>query len=211
MAVYDEFYSAFVRLDKEACVSIIYRALSDNTISIFDLYEGVLRRSLEHISDKESDPTHKIWKEHIQSSIVRTVLEMAFPFVLKQRGVQAKGRAAIVCPDQEQHELGARMVSDYMTLLGYQTWFVGRNTPKEEFNDMIGQLSLDVVALSVTNYFNLSAAIKTVDMIQKEHPAVKILAGGRAIEHNPDVLMQRGVIITRSMKELSEALNGGTV
>ena len=211
MAIFEQFAEAFDRLDKEACIQITFDALSVGEIGIVDLYEGVLRRSLSDLTDKEVDPQHKIWKEHIQSSIVRTVLEMAFPFVIKQRQTHVMGKAAIVCPDQEQHELGARMVSDYMSLLGYQTLYVGRNTPKDEFNDMISTLSLDVVALSVTNYYNLSSAIKTVEMIRAKFPQIKIIAGGLAIQNNPQSLANLNVEITRNYSELQRALVGGAL
>ena len=211
MTIFEQFAEAFDQLDKEACIQITFDALSVGEIGIVDLYEGVLRRSLVNLTDKEVDPQHKIWKEHIQSSIVRTVLEMAFPFVIKQRQTHVKGKAAIVCPDQEQHELGARMVSDYMSLLGYQTLFVGRNTPKEEFNDMISTLSLDVVALSVTNYYNLSSAIKTVEMIRAKFPQIKIIVGGLAIQNNPQSLANLNVEITRNYSELQRALVGGAL
>jgi methanogenic corrinoid protein MtbC1 len=170
MTLFEEFYRSFEALDQERCIQLSYDALSSESISIEDLYEDVLRKSLSFLTDNESDPTHKIWKEHIQSAIVRTIIEMAYPFVLKQRKLNLNKKAAIVCPDGEQHELGARMVSDYLRLLGYETYFVGRDTPRLEFLDMIKTLDLDVVAISVTNYYNLSKALQTVVDVKRTLP-----------------------------------------
>ena len=185
-----------------------YDALSNETISIEDLYENVLRKSLLVLTDKETDPTHKIWKEHIQSAIVRTIIEMAYPFVLKQRKTNLNKKAAIVCPDGEQHELGARMVSDYLRILGFETYFVGRDTPRLEFLDMIKTLNLDVVAISVTNYYNLSKALQTVVDVKEHFPEVTLVAGGRGLDLNAEILIKHDVLITHDLNDLKRHLGG---
>lgn len=207
--MFETFYEAFDKLDKERSVQLAFDALNNQKITIVELYEGILRRSLAHLSDKESDPTHKIWKEHIQSSIVRTILEMAYPFVLKERSSKVLGSAAVVCPDQEQHELGARMVADYLTLLGYRTYFVGRNTPRNEFIDLISEMNMDIIAMSVTNYYNISAAIKTIQLIRQSGNFPKILVGGIAVANNPQAFEGLNVTLTQSFEDLQHAVGGG--
>jgi methanogenic corrinoid protein MtbC1 len=206
MTLFEEFYRSFEALDQERCIQLSYDALSSESISIEDLYEDVLRKSLSFLTDNESDPTHKIWKEHIQSAIVRTIIEMAYPFVLKQRKLNLNKKAAIVCPDGEQHELGARMVSDYLRLLGYETYFVGRDTPRLEFLDMIKTLDLDVVAISVTNYYNLSKALQTVVDVKEHFPEVTLVAGGRGLDVNSEVLVKHDVMITHDLNDLKRYL-----
>lgn len=208
MPLYEEFNRAFQALDQERCIQLTYDALSNESIRVEDLYENVLRKSLSVLTDKETDPTHKIWKEHIQSSIVRTIIEMAYPFVLKQRKVNLNKKAAIVCPDGEQHELGARMVSDYLRIMGYETYFVGRDTPRLEFLDMIKVLDLDVVAISVTNYYNLSKALQTVVDVKEHFPEVTLVAGGRGLDVNSEVLLKHDVLITHDLNDLKRYLGG---
>lgn len=208
MPLYEEFDQAFQTLNQERCIQLSYDALSNETISIEDLYENVLRKSLLVLTDKETDPTHKIWKEHIQSAIVRTIIEMAYPFVLKQRKTNLNKKAAIVCPDGEQHELGARMVSDYLRILGFETYFVGRDTPRLEFLDMIKTLNLDVVAISVTNYYNLSKALQTVVDVKEHFPEVTLVAGGRGLDLNAEILIKHDVLITHDLNDLKRHLGG---
>lgn len=209
MAFYEEFYDAFDALDKEKCVNLAYDALVQKEQSIETLYENILKKALSNISDVETDPDHKIWKEHIQSSIIRTIVEMAFPFVLKERKSEILGKAAVVCPDGEEHELGARMVSDYISLLGYETYFVGKSTPKKEFIDMIKTMDLSVVALSVTNYYNLSQTLKTIQLIRETYPDLTILLGGHGIEANSESLSQYKVQIAHDYKDIRELIGGG--
>lgn len=198
------FMEAFDRLDKETCVTLAYEALSSGAMDVATLYDGVLRKSMENLTDVETDPLHKIWKEHIKSSIIRTIIEMSFPFVVKAKATVAKGRAAVVCPDGEEHELGARMISDYLTLLGYETYFVGKSTPKKEFVDLIESLNLDVVALSVTNYYNFSVTLKTVELIREHFPNLTLIAGGRGFDHNPQALVAYNVTLAQNFTELAQ-------
>lgn len=208
MPLFEEFNRAFQALDQEHCIQLTYDALSNEIISVEDLYENVLRKALSVLTDKETDPTHKIWREHVQSSIVRTIIEMTYPFVMKQRIRNLNKKAAVVCPDGEQHELGARMVSDYLRMLGYETYFVGRDTPRLEFLDMIKTLNLDVVAISVTNYYNLSKALQTVVDVKEHFPEVTLVAGGRGLDANAEVLVKHDVLITHDLNDLKRILGG---
>lgn len=40
-----------------------------------------------------------------------------------------KGVATVLCPPEEYHDLEARMVADFFTIAGFDTIYVGGNTP----------------------------------------------------------------------------------
>ncbi len=206
MHLYEAFYDAFEKLEQEKCIELVNDALKNQSISIEDLYENVLRMSMSHLTDVESDVNHKIWKEHIQSGIIRSVIEMAYPYVLKQRNKQASKRAAVICPDGEQHELGARMVSDYIRMMGFETFFVGRDTPRKELFDLINSLKLDLIAISVTNYYNLSKAVQMVSFIESNFPSIKLIVGGKGFEMNPNLFDQNKVEITHTYEDIKRVL-----
>lgn len=206
MHLYEAFYDAFEKLEQEKCIELVNDALMNNRISIEDLYENVLRKSMSHLTDVESDVNHKIWKEHIQSGIVRSVIEMAYPYVLNQRNTHVTKRAAVICPDGEQHELGARMVSDYIRMMGFETFFVGRDTPRKELFDLIDTLKLDLIAISVTNYYNLSKAVQMVSFIESNFPSIKLIVGGKGFEMNPDLFDQNKVDVTYTYEDIKRVL-----
>lgn len=206
MHLYEAFYDAFEKLEQEKCIELVNDALKSQSISIEDLYENVLRMSMSHLTDVESDVNHKIWKEHIQSGIVRSVIEMVYPYVLSQRNKIASKRAAVICPDGEQHELGARMVSDYIRMMGFETFFVGRDTPRKELFDLINTLNLDLIAISVTNYYNLSKAVQMVAFIEANFPNIKLIVGGKGFEMNPNLFDQNKIEITHTYEDIKRVL-----
>jgi methanogenic corrinoid protein MtbC1 len=134
------------------------------------------------------------------------VIEMAYPYVLNLRDTKPLKRAAVICPDGEQHELGARMVSDYIRMMGFETFFVGRDTPRKELFDLIETLKLDLVAISVTNYYNLSKAVQMVSLIETSFPTIKLIVGGKAFEMNPNLFDQSNVKVTHTYKEIKRVL-----
>ena len=102
--------------------------LENKEISIIELYENVLTMALYDIDCQEGD-IECIWKEHVQTSIVRTIVELVYPYVLKEKEETKKDKVLVVCPTEEHHEIGAKMAHDFFLLQGYDSTFIGANTP----------------------------------------------------------------------------------
>lgn len=196
MAVQNEFEQKLIedfqrilgQFDKPGCVHLIKTALASNEINIVDLYTNVLAPSLNTIASNDKEQTISIWEEHVKSSIVRTVLENAYPYVLQQRAAMAPlpraVKAMVVCLEEEYHEIGALMSSDFMTLLGFDVIFIGANTPKEDIFKALESVKPQVLCVSISNYYHLSKLHHLIDEIHAnlaEKPLIAV--GGYAIDH----------------------------
>ncbi len=188
-----EFMKHLESLNKEKCISLIKEALDNKSISIPNLYENVLAKGLANISSNEKEQEITVWEEHVQSGIVRTAIEMSYPYILEKRDSIGNGdlKAIVFCQEEEYHELGARMITDFLTLLGFNAVFVGANTPKLEAIDAIIDFNPDLVCISVTNYFHLMTLkdlINDLRNVKSRHNIkFKILVGGYAIDNTPSV------------------------
>ena len=186
--------------DKEKAVSFVLSKLQGGEIDIVTLYNELLAPALNNMKC-EGPEEFCIWKEHVRSSIVRQVIENCYPYVLKERdakyGGTGKGKKVMVlCPTEELHEIGPRMAADFFTLNGYDVTFVGANTPARSFISAVDIIKPDYVAISVTNYYNLSAARKTIEKLRgRKHKAFKIIVGGFAFTRNPDIYKEIGADI----------------
>ncbi|NCA67459.1 MAG: cobalamin-binding protein [Clostridia bacterium] len=190
-----EMFSAYLDDEnKEKAVSLIIEAFEKaQSIETFvDIYTKILERSLNELKCNLKDKKICIWKEHVRSSIVRTILECAYPYIVKLRqklfNGERHGTAVIVCPDGEYHEIGARMASDFFMLAGFDSIYVGSSTPKEEFIYAINEIRPKILALSVTNYYNIISAKRTIAAvcaIAEVRPL--IVVGGNAFVNNPDI------------------------
>lgn len=183
------FGEALLKLDKPQAISLVQKALEEKSVNIVDLYTKILAPSLGKIASNETNQTIPIWQEHVQSGIVRSVLEITYPYLT--RSVESSSanslKALVFCLEEEYHELGARMITDFLTLLGFEAIFIGANTPKNEILDAIESLDPDLVCISVTNYFHLTRLkdlIILMNAVFKEK-RFKTLVGGYAVDHTP--------------------------
>lgn len=213
-----EFYQAFLdalgREDKERAVQLVMQLLEAGDVGVVQLYTQVLGPALNEWECKEREDPTCIWREHVRSSIVRTIVEMAYPYVLKERdasGVQPSGvRVAVLCPPEELHEIGPRMVADFFTLAGYDVTFVGANTPIETMIESVRTVKPRYVAVSVTNYYNLVALRRAVEGIRDAMPeGTEIIVGGSAFAERPSRTQEVGADRLLATFEDIKALGGG--
>ena len=197
---YEEFLKFLDNEDKENSVKYIISKLDGKEIDIPTLYTEILAPSLNSFyCDGEVDELC-IWKEHIRTSIIKTIIEICYPYIIRERkenGFEPKHiKVLIGCPAEELHDVGAKMVADFFTLYGYEAIFVGANTPRTEIGDAINTLKPRIIAISVTNYFNLMEAEKAISLI-KEHTDFdgKIIVGGLAFMKNPEIYKKIGADI----------------
>ncbi|MDD4307902.1 MAG: cobalamin-dependent protein [Thermoplasmata archaeon] len=190
-----ELYSQFVDLlqkeDKGKAVQLVLEKLESGELDILTLYSEILTPAQNGLVCWQDDSLC-IWREHVRTSIVRTVLECCYPYVVKEipKYRVANGEKVIIgCPSEEYHEIGARMVADYFTLLGFHVTFVGANTPQSEIMNAIAHVKPKIVGISVSNFYNLVAAGKIVGSLarirKEEDLDFRIVVGGNAFRLNP--------------------------
>lgn len=213
------FQNALQRFDKVACTEMVLQALNEKTIDIVSLYAEIIVPTLNAVASDSQPQQIPIWAEHVQSAIVRGVMEIAYPYLLKESqslDVQidatiSKPKALIFCLTEEYHEIGARMTADYLTLLGFDTIFIGANTPTKEALDAIATLNPRLVCISVTNYYHLARLQHFLDELeaQKRLKQFVTAVGGYAIDHSPDVkqLIKADFFVTsyHDLKAVKEA------
>lgn len=195
--LYEELLGYLMEENKEKSVTLCIEALEKGQIDVVKLYEQVLTPALNHIIlEYPDDENNLIWKEHVRSGIIRTIVESAYPYVLKDRGKLGNNKSEnviIMCPRFEEHDLGARMVADFFTIVGYDATFIGANTPERTILKAIESIKPKYVSMSVTNYYNLTTGKKTIDIIRETSDyKITFLLGGHAFNQNPNVCKEIG-------------------
>ena len=201
------FREALEQMDKARCVRLSLSMLDQKSFDVAGLYTQVLAPALNSMTESEDRQPAAIWREHVRSAIIRTIIECAYPYVLAESEARAdrqdKGKVVIVSPSDEFHELGARMGSDFFLLCGYKTIFVGSNTPKA---DMLKGLELeqpDYVVINVVNYYNLFKVQGIVAEIRQLWPQLRILASGYAFNHDPELVHRIGALsVIRTIEDI---------
>lgn len=180
------FQETLNRLDRHQAVDYALALLEKGQVTIPVLYEMVLAPALNAVMVNRTNEEEGIWKEHVMTSIVRTIIENAYPYVLKERKenpekVSGK-RVLLAAPEEEYHEIGIRMGLDFYEICGYEVFFIGGNTPEATLLHAIGELKPDILSLSVTNYLNLVGVRHTMERLrQKTEPKLLLVLSGSAL------------------------------
>jgi methanogenic corrinoid protein MtbC1 len=190
MDLYSDLKSKLYESKKDETIDTVMSAL-DNGTDVIELYKVFSKILNEWDCDYEKDPLC-IWKEHKISSIVRTAIECSYPFIMKNKAPESTLTCAVFCPQEEEHELGARMVADVFTLNGIKTIFVGKEVPFNTFIEALKVEQFDMISISITDYYNLVYLCRFVDGLKRYSPKTKVLVGGRALYKNPEYYKKCG-------------------
>jgi methanogenic corrinoid protein MtbC1 len=86
----------------------------------------------------------------------------------------------ISCAANEFHQIGGKMVADMFELNGWDSQFIGANTPEDHMLAHIQDEKPDLVGLSVSVYFNMPALKAGLAAIRGNFQHLDILVGGQA-------------------------------
>ena len=103
-------------------------------------------------------------------------------------------RLVVTCMGGELHEVGARMVADFLEMAGWDSYFLGANTPSASILAAIAERKADILALSVTIHYNVEVARKLLSEIRHSPDAsgLKVLVGGRPFLVAPNLWSTMG-------------------
>lgn len=211
--LYDKLLLSLQEENKEKALNICLTALEEKKIYVVELYENLLTSALNSIIDEFPHDEDLIWREHVRSGIIRSIVEAAYPYVLEERdalGGKDKGNVIVMCPAYEDHDLGARMIADFFTIAGYKSTFIGAKTPINTILKAVEMVSPQYLCISVTNYYNLISTKKTVESIKSSRDEdITILVGGSAFKSNPHAVEEvGGDYLFKSFKDILDFSKG---
>ena len=192
---YNEFIKIFDANDKDECLFYCIEGIEKGKFTIPELYEGILKPALYNIDTCHISDPGCIWKEHLKTAIVITIVESIYPYVIKlgREQERANKKIILVNPEKEYHEIGLRMTSDFFQINGYDTVFVGTNTPRMQICQAIKSEKPDYIAISVTDYYLIFEAKKIIERIKENCKYdIKVILGGQAFKKNRHLVEEIG-------------------
>jgi methanogenic corrinoid protein MtbC1 len=177
---YAHYLEALLAGDRHRCREL-FEGLLDGGVDLRTLYQDLVQRSLYEVGTLWERGRASVATEHLATAITESLLNLVYPRLFSQPRI---GKSAVVsCSANEHHQIGGKIVADTFELNGWRGYFLGANTPPADLLDLIREKRPDVVALSLTVYFNLEALLQTAAAVRAAFPAVPILVGGQAFRH----------------------------
>lgn len=183
-----EFLCALLQGNRGECSKILHAHL-DNQMPVHDLYEEVIRKTLYEVGELWELNLISVATEHLASAIVEAIMnELYLTTVHKEKG---EGKVVVTCVENEFHQIGIKMVSDIFELNGWNSFFLGANTPTHELISFAEFVKPDLLAISLSIYFNIPVLEKMIWKIDEEIPNLSILVGGQAFRRGGQEMIAR--------------------
>jgi methanogenic corrinoid protein MtbC1 len=118
-------------------------------------------------------------QEHYCTGATQLVMSQLYPYLFT--GERKDRKMVTTCVSGELHEMGARMVTDFFEMQGWDTYYLGANMPIEGVINFLSETKPQCLAISATMTFHVSAVEEMIKKI-KSSPEVssdlKIIVGG---------------------------------
>ncbi len=203
---YTAYLNALLKGNAAECAATIHRLMEQN-IPPVDLYTHLFQRALYRVGRLWETNRISVAVEHLATALTEKMLAMVYPKILSAATIVDR-KAVISCSVNEYHQIGARMVADIMEVNGWDTRFLGANTPISDLLAMIQETDPDVVGLSVSIYFNMTALHKMIAELRSAYPGVAIFIGGQAFRWGGGNIEKQfsNVYLFASLHELEKAV-----
>lgn len=175
--LYNSYLTNLLNGNRKFCVDIV-SGLLNKDIELKILYRELFQKSLYEVGTLWENNKISVAVEHLATSITSSLMNMAYPTLFKSEKKDYK--SLITCVANEFHQIGAQMVSDIFELNGWNSYFLGSNTPDKDLFKMIETEKPDVLGLSLSVYFNLPVLLDLLEKIDRNLSELNIIVGGQA-------------------------------
>ncbi len=185
------YLETLLRGERAAASRLILEAVDGGT-SVRDIYLRVFQPVQREIGRLWQSNQISVAQEHYCTAATQLVMSQLYPRIFAAEKIGR--RLVATCVSGELHEMGARMVADFFEMAGWDTYYVGANTPTESVMQTVVERRADVLAISATMTFHVSQVAELVRAVRaSEAGQVKILVGGYPFNVSPDLWRRFGV------------------
>jgi MerR family transcriptional regulator, light-induced transcriptional regulator len=180
----------------EALEIVLDDALADD-VPIRTLYLDVVQASLQELGRLWREKRITVAQEHAATEIAR--LALAQLRVHLPCGRSNGKHVAVACVEGELHDLGARIMADFLEMDGFAVQFFGANVPTETLASLVRRRPADGLALSATAAQSLGALRRAVAAVRAAAgPDVPVFVGGHLFVRRPGLAAELGVLCART-------------
>lgn len=147
-------------------------------VSVQDIYLHVFQPCQHEIGRLWQMNQISVAQEHYCTAVTQLIMSQLYVHIFNS---PKNGRSLVAtCVGSELHEIGMRMVADFFEMDGWDTYYLGANTPTASIIRTLTERKADILAISCTMIFHIKLVedlIKQVRAIDSDRK-IKILTGG---------------------------------
>jgi methanogenic corrinoid protein MtbC1 len=181
-----DYLAALLHGDRRQASKLILDAVEGGA-SVKEIYLRVFQRSQYEIGRLWQINEITVAKEHYCTAATQLIMSQLYPHIFA--GEKNGGTYVGTCVSGNLHEIGGRMIADFFEMAGWNSYYLGANTPAESVVDTLIERGADILGISATMTSHLGAVEELVEIVRGKRACagVKILVGGYPFNIAPDL------------------------
>jgi methanogenic corrinoid protein MtbC1 len=177
MPVAEQYLDALLSAERGTASRLILSAV-DEGVSVKDVYLYVFQPVQREIGRLWQTNQISVAQEHYCTAATQMIMSQLYPRIFG--GQRRDRRLVATCVSGELHELGVRMIADFFELEGWDTYYLGANTPTPSIAQAVVEQQADVLAISATITFHVAQVQDVIEHVRASGAGqhVRIIVGG---------------------------------
>lgn len=164
----------------------------DSGLSVKDIYLHVFQPSQREIGRLWQMNQVSVAQEHYSTAATQLIMAQLYPRIFR---TEKNGRRIVATSIAgELHEIGIRIITDFFEMEGWDTYYLGANSPTAAILQALAERKADVLAVSATMTFHIRAVENLISAVRSSEGLgdVKILVGGYPFNVEPELWKRVG-------------------
>jgi methanogenic corrinoid protein MtbC1 len=171
--------------DRRGASALILGAVRDG-VSVRDVYLHVFQRTQYEIGRLWQLNEISVAQEHFCTAATQMIMSQLYPQIFASARVGRRLVAA--CVGGDLHEIGVRMVADFFEMAGWDTFYLGANTPLPGVLQAVEEHRPDAIAISATMSYHVGEVAALIRALrERDGRAPRILVGGYPFAVDPEL------------------------
>jgi methanogenic corrinoid protein MtbC1 len=184
--------------ERQTASRMVLDAVHSGTASVQDIYLNVFRSSQYEVGRLWSEGKMSVAEEHYCTAATQLIMSQLYPHIFSR---VRRGKTLVATSVAgELHEMPIRMVADFFEMAGWNTYYLGTNTPARDVVSTVRDRKADVVAISATMEKNVKHVQTLVHALRDAVagradnglPRLRIMVGGWPFSADPLLVEQVG-------------------
>lgn len=186
-----QYLQALLRGERHIASRLVLDAVTRGT-PVKEIYLGVFQPCQREIGRLWQTNQISVAQEHYCTAATQLVMSQLYPYIFA--GDKGAGRMVATCIAAELHEIGVRMVADFFEMEGWDTFYLGANTPTDSVLSALAERQADVLGISATITYHVSEVERLIQAVRADPDCrdVLVLVGGYPFNLAPDLWRRIG-------------------
>jgi methanogenic corrinoid protein MtbC1 len=185
------YLTAILGGERDVATGAVLKAVRSG-VSVRDIYAEVLRPAQLELGRLWHMNRITVAQEHFSTAVTQMTMALLYPYMFD---CEHHGHAMVAtCCGKELHEVGVRMVADFFEMSGWDTYYLGANTPTATIIEAMVDNEAQLLALSATMSFRVPEVARIIESVRADSrtAGVKVLVGGYPFNLVPDLWQRVG-------------------